>query len=518
MSQTPNTHPLRAGEHVNRASHRRVSAVRLPSGWPRHAFIVGAVLVLWSVLGTATLTAGVVYLLDAVFLCFFVRHTAFAASALRHADPDSLAAARSDALVFGDLTGYQPAVSVLVSCKNERLVVDRLVSELLALDYPAELLQLVVVDDGSDDGTGEILDRRAAAEPRLAALHRPAGSGPVGKSAALNYALPRLTGEIVVVFDADHRPHRDSLALLVRHFEDPSVGAVQGRCRIRNAADAPLTRLVTVDYLAGYLVNEFGRQAVFGLPAYGGANCAIRLAALRDLGGWNVHSVTEDTDVTLRLVLSGLRVRYEPGAVDDEEGVTTVRRFWKQRYRWARGHQQVCRDYLRHVWRASHLSVLERVETVMFLLIYHVPVASLLALGLLVLSAAGLVPAASVPGGFVLWTLLFLGPLLEIGGGMLLARTRRADVLALVWFLPMFLVSAVLCAKAWFDGLSGSSYTWVRTDRSGAGSGSGSGSGSGPTGPTGPSGRSGSGSGRSAPSGLAGPPGLAGPSGQQAAS
>ncbi|WP_194925026.1 glycosyltransferase [Catenulispora pinisilvae] len=437
-------------------------------------------LVLWSVLGTADLTAAVVYILDGVFLCFFLRHTAFAVSALRHADPDSIAAAKADSLTIAGLTGYRPAVSVLVSCKNEQFVVDRLATGLLALDYPAELLQIVIVDDGSDDGTGEILDRRAAAEPRLLALHRPAGSGPAGKSAALNYALPRLTGEIVVVFDADHRPHADSLALLVRHFEDPSVGAVQGRCRIRNAADAPLTRLITVDYLAGYLVNEFGRQSVFGLPAYGGANCAIRLSALRDLGGWNVHSVTEDTDVTLRLLLAGLHVRYEPGAVDDEEGVTTVQRFWKQRYRWARGHQQVCRDYLRHVWRASHLSVLERIETVMFLLIYHVPVASLLALGLLVLSAAGLVPAASVPGGFVLWTLLFLGPLLEIGGGMLLARTRRADVLALVWFLPMFLVSAVLCAKAWFDGMSGSAYTWVRTDRSAAPSGPGPGPGPGP--------------------------------------
>ncbi|GAA2029597.1 hypothetical protein GCM10009839_31480 [Catenulispora yoronensis] len=430
--------------------------------------LIGGALTAWSVLGTALLTSVAVYALDIVFLCFFLRHTAFAVSALRHAGSEQIASSKADTLDMSGAVGYRPAVSVLVSCKNERFVVERLATELLALDYPAELLQIVIVDDGSDDGTGEILDARAAVEPRLLALHRPAGSGPPGKSAALNHALPRLTGEIVVVFDADHRPHRDSLALLVRHFEDAGVGAVQGRCRIRNAADAPLTRLITVDYLAGYLVNEFGRQSVFGLPAYGGANCAIRLSALRDLGGWNVHSVTEDTDVTLRLLLSGLRVRYEPAAVDDEEGVTTVRRYWKQRYRWARGHQQVCRDYLRHVVRASHLSVLERVETVMFLLVYHVPVASLAALGLLGLAMAGVAPAASVPGGFVLWTLLFLGPLLEIGGGMLLARTRRSDVLALVWFLPMFLISAVLCAKAWVDGLSGSSYTWVRTDRAAA--------------------------------------------------
>jgi 1,2-diacylglycerol 3-beta-glucosyltransferase len=357
---------------------------------------------------------------------------------------------------------------VLVACKNEQFVVDRLVTALLGLDYPPELLQLIVIDDGSDDDTAAILDRRAAVEPRLLALHRVPGEGHKGKSAALNHALPMVTGEIVVVFDADHRPAPDVLRLLVRHFEDPVVGAAQGRCRIRNAADAPLTRLVTVDYLAGYLVNEFGRQSVFGMPAYGGANCAIRVSCLRDLGGWNVHSVTEDTDVTLRLVLSGFRVRYEPAAIDDEEGVTTVGRYWKQRYRWARGHQQVCRDYVLHVLRAPHLSISERVETVMFLLVYHVPVASLLALSTLFLSIAGLIPSAALPGGFVLWTLLFLGPLLEIGGGMVLTGTRRNDVFALVWFMPMFLLSAALCTKAWFDGLSGSAYTWVRTDRSAA--------------------------------------------------
>jgi 1,2-diacylglycerol 3-beta-glucosyltransferase len=167
-------------------------------------------------------------------------------------------------------------------------------------------------------------------------------------------------------------------------------------------------------------------------------------------------------------MLSGWRVRYEAAAIDDEEGVTTVGRYWKQRYRWARGHQQVCRDYLRQVWRAPHLSVSERIETVMFLLVFHVPVAALLAMSTLFLSIGGLIPPAALPGGFVLWTLLFLGPLLEIGGGMLLTGTRRNDVMAIVWFMPMFLLSAALCTKAWFDGLSGSAYTWVRTDRAAA--------------------------------------------------
>jgi 1,2-diacylglycerol 3-beta-glucosyltransferase len=467
------------------AARTRAPALRLPAGWPRVALVLGAGLLGWALLGTFRAVEVVVGVLDAVFLAYFVRHTAFVASALRHVvprvpgrmEPDAVRvrSALPPAKAGGPVPAAReasdaelPALSVLVSCKNERFVVDGLVSALLALDYPADRLQLVVVDDGSDDGTGEILDARAAVEPRLLALHRVPGQGRVGKSAGLNFALPRLSGEVVVVFDADHLPHADALRRLAAHFADPSVGAVQGRCRIRNAADSPLARLITIDYLAGYLVNEFGRQSVFGLPAYGGANCAIRLEALRALGGWNEKSVTEDTDVTMRLMLSGRRVRYEPAAVDDEEGVISVARYWRQRYRWARGHQQVCRDYLRHVWRAPHLSPAERMETLMFLFVFHVPLATLSALALLLLTFAGVVPSVSVPGGFVLWTLLFLGPMLELGGGLLLSGIRRRDVFAIVWFMPLFLISSALCTKAWIDGLAGTAYDWVRTDRAAA--------------------------------------------------
>jgi 1,2-diacylglycerol 3-beta-glucosyltransferase len=447
----------------------RLPALRLPAGWPRIASLLGAAMLVWALLGTGTTVEVVVGVLDAVFLAYFVRHTAFVTSALRHVAPRTAERAEVAAPAARDLPDADlPPISVLVSCKNERFVVAGLVSALLALDYPADRLQLVVVDDGSDDGTGEILDARAAAEPRLLALHREAGQGRVGKSAGLNSALPRLTGEVVVVFDADHQPHADVLRRLAAHFADPAVGAVQGRCRIRNAADSPLARLITIDYLAGYLVNEFGRQSVFGLPAYGGANCAIRLESLRALGGWNEKSVTEDTDVTMRLMLSGVRVRYEPAAIDDEEGVISLGRYWRQRYRWARGHQQVCRDYLRHVWRAPHLSPAERIETLMFLFVFHVPLATLSAFALLLLTFAGIVPSVSVPGGFVLWTLLFLGPMLELGGGMLLSGIQRRDVFAIVWFMPLFFISSALCTKAWIDGLAGTAYDWVRTDRAAA--------------------------------------------------
>lgn len=405
----------------------------------------------------ADATSGTVALgLEAMFIVFFVRHLGFAVSAMN--------TAAVDAAMEPVETGFAPSVTVLVACKNEEVVVDGLVDSLLALEYPADRLQCIVIDDGSTDATGERLARRAVADSRLEWLRRDPDQGG-GKSGALNDGLLRATGDVIVVFDADHQPRADVLRRLVRHFQDPLVAAVQGRCVIRNTDDSPLARLIAIDYLAGYFVNEYGRQSLFRLPAYGGANCAVRASALREAGGWNPHTVTEDTDLTLRLVLAGHRVRYDVSAVDEEEGVVTLTRFWRQRYRWARGHQQAWRDYRGAVWRSPRLSLAAKTETTMFLLVFHLPVASAIGLLILVLWITGVIDPVMPVNIFVLWTLLFLGPLLELGGALLIRQTARREALTLVYFLPIFFVSIALCTKAWVDGLVGRQYSWAKTQR-----------------------------------------------------
>lgn len=431
-----------------------------PTGTPWVLIVLaGGLTCAVATLGVALTVTIATVALQLLFLAFFLRHLAFVLVATRAGTFDQAYNGSTVGL------GHTPPLSVLVGCHNEERVLDRLLGALHALQYPVGLLQLVLVDDASSDRTGEILDRFAAFDPRATVLHRPRGSVG-GKSGALNAALLEVTGEVVVVFDADHCPRPDVLLRLARHFADPGTGAVQGRCQILNGQDSLISELVEIDYLAGFLVNEYGRQAVFQLPAYGGACCAVRTSSLVAVGGWNEDSVTEDTDLTLRLLLSGQRVRYDVTAVDEEEAVVTIRRYWTQRYRWARGHQKAWREFRGAVWTSRRLTVPEKLETTMFLLGFHLPALAIVGVGLLVtgtLGIGGILDQATA----VLWTLLMLGPMLELSTGMLLAGSPRRKAWRLVFFLPLFLLSMALCAKAWVDGILGRPYSWVKTARSG---------------------------------------------------
>ena len=208
-----------------------------------------------------------------------------------------------------------PTVAVVSACRNELRVVEGLVEALVGLEYPAERMQIIVVDDGSDDGTSELLDEIAAREPRLSVIHRRPGEGG-GKSGALNRALEQITSSIVVVYDADHRPRPDSLRRLVRHFDDPTVGLAGGwgvtSTDGRQFEDAPPGE---VDAIEGYClaVRREALQSVRGFDRrfrfYRNADLDFSFA-VRDAGwravrteplpaerhehrGWTAHSDEE---------------------------------------------------------------------------------------------------------------------------------------------------------------------------------------------------------------------------------
>ena len=231
-------------------------------------------------------------------------------------------------------------------------MIEGLLKTLLAFDYPTDRHELIVIDDGSDDATVRSSTSSAAATRGCgASTARRARRRQERRAQRARSTVA--TGEIVVVFDADHKPRADVLRRLVRHFADPA----SARCRVA-ASSATRTsrssrRRSRSTTTRGYLVNEYGRQSLYDLPAYGGVELrgAASCARARSAAGTRRPSPRTPTS-RCGSCSSGLRVRYDVTAIDTEESVPTFRRFWRQRYRWARGHQLAWREYRRWVWHA----------------------------------------------------------------------------------------------------------------------------------------------------------------------
>ena len=235
-----------------------------------------------------------------------------------------------------------PQVDVLVAAKNEAAVIEQLVHNLLALRRGEEQLQLWVVDDGSVDGTGDILDRLQERHSRLHVIHRPPGAQG-WKSGALNAVLPHLQGEWVLVLDADAQVDPELLERLTPLLQDSSR-ALQLRKAVHNADCNLLTRVQAVEMAADALIQQ-GRIAHQGCGELRGNGQFIPRQALLHCGGFNEATLTDDLDLTMRLQLHGVPVAVVWNPPVGEEAVTSVGALWRQHQRWAEGGLQRFFDY-----------------------------------------------------------------------------------------------------------------------------------------------------------------------------
>ena len=207
------------------------------------------------------------------------------------------------------LASYPP-VSILVPCHNEGDNAREVFAALDAVDYPD--FEIVGINDGSRDNTGEILDELAARMPRLRVVHLARNRG---KALALNAGAIAARHEIIVAIDGDSLLDRDAVTWFVRRFlSDGTLGGLTGNPRIRNRSSL-LARLQVGEYSA--IVGLIKRaQTIFGwVFTVSGVVCAFRKRALHEAGWWSPATLTDDVDITWRIQMAGWSVAYEPKAL-----------------------------------------------------------------------------------------------------------------------------------------------------------------------------------------------------------
>ncbi len=271
-----------------------------------------------------------------------------------------------------------PPLVVFVPAHNESKVVRDSLDALLACDYPEDRFTIVPIDDRSVDDTRAILLEYAATYPgRVKPFLRDGGIP--GKAAALAEAMNEHDGEIALVFDADYIPGVRLLKQLVAPFFDPEVGAVMGRVVPLNVGLSLLTRLLDLERAGGYQVDQQARMNLRLVPQYGGTVGGVRRAALAQVGGWNVDSLAEDTDLTVRLVLNGWDVVYQNRSECYEEVPETWESRIRQIKRWAKGHNQALRRYVGALIRNRRdLPLIQVIDGVLLLGVFVVPLVLLL--------------------------------------------------------------------------------------------------------------------------------------------
>lgn len=364
--------------------------------------------------------------------------------------------------------GELPCVSLLVPCHNEEQVIARTIRSLLALDYPAEKLEFLVINDGSTDRTAQEAGKFAD-DLRVRVVDIPAELSARGKAAALNFGLRHARHPLLAVYDADNTPEAGSLKPLVEALtRDPRLGAAIGMYRAVNRHRNLLTRFLNIEGIGFQWILQAGRWMLMRFATLPGTNYVIRRSLVESLGGWDENALTEDAELTLRVYQAGYRVQFIPGSVTWEQEPESLRVWFRQRNRWVRGYNYLLRKYAASLLRMRPRRI--GLELLYSLWLYYVFfVAIILSHLLFVLGATGLVRIA-VPGPYTLvWLFAYLTFVLQLIIALASERgedTGRNILLTLVMYFTYCQLWIPVVARAFYDDfIARRPMKWAKTER-----------------------------------------------------
>ena len=229
--------------------------------------------------------------------------------------------------------------TVIVPAYNEKEGIQGSVLSLAASRHPVEV---IVVDDGSTDGTADLVEALELANVRV--IRKPNG----GKPSALNAGIRAARHDVLVLVDGDTRLEPETVGRLVQPLADPTLGAVSGNAKVANRKRL-LGRWQHIEYVMGFNLDRRLYDVFQCMPTIPGAVGAFRRRALLDIGGVSDDTLAEDTDLTMAILRAGWRVVYEDGARAWTEAPASLGQLWRQRYRWCYGTLQAMWKHRRAV-------------------------------------------------------------------------------------------------------------------------------------------------------------------------
>ncbi|MCY0929097.1 bifunctional polysaccharide deacetylase/glycosyltransferase family 2 protein [Streptomyces sp. H27-H1] len=347
-------------------------------------------------------------------------------------------------------------VSVIVPAYNESAGIEAAVRSLLASDHPVEI---IVVDDGSTDGTADLVEALGLPGVRVIRQQN------AGKPAALNTGIAAASCNLLVMVDGDTVFEPDAVRMIVQPFANRRVGAVSGNAKVVNRGGL-LGRWQHIEYVVGFNLDRRLFDLAECMPTVPGAVGAFRREALLRVGGVSDTTLAEDTDLTMALCRDGWRVVYEERAKAWTEAPASLGALWKQRYRWCYGTLQAMWKHRGALAQRGQAGKLGR-RGLVYLLMFQV----LLPL---------LAPVVDV---FAIYGLIFLDPLRILGlwtAFLLLQALMGLYAFHLdgerpgpLWSLPfqqfvyrqlMYLV----VIQSVFTAIAGSRLRWQRMERYGS--------------------------------------------------
>ena len=268
----------------------------------------------------------------------------------------------------GEDESNYPFITVQLPIFNERYVVERLIENIIHLDYPKEKMEIHVIDDSTDitkELAKKAIENYQDSGINISHITRPNREG--FKAGALKEAMQYARGDYICIFDADFLPKPDFLRRVLPYFEDDQVGVVQTRWEHINQDFSLLTRLQAFQLNVHFTVEQKGRDAGNLMLQFNGTAGVWRRETIEDAGGWEADTLTEDLDLSYRAQLKGWKIIFREDIGSPAELPAEMNSLKSQQFRWMKGGAETAKKMLPTVWKSS-LKPVQKFHATMHLL------------------------------------------------------------------------------------------------------------------------------------------------------